>query len=306
MGGQKFQRLLTTRRLLHGEHDKLPAIRVGIGRAGFMVRAWIPVVLESALLAGAPAFAESQEITVQWGGLAFSNQASTLSASGTGNRLIDVDNVSLDSFRPETALNDTFGVNLVSISWTKQWNCSFCQGFMTKVTAGAVLIPEDPNRLPTDVNYILSRTQYRIGGIANGPEGMGGLMGKLFSQRNGDGPAFGTSLVRTGTTLSKELFERSISQGLALPLDASLPEDFSLMGRVNLKAQFWSLSYRYEGLKVEAWNQTPYSDPSRGDTGVAVAYSVEWDSTRFWDLKGGGRRASALRQEAMQMSARLK
>jgi hypothetical protein len=37
-----------------------------------------------------------------------------------------------------------------------------------------------------------------------------------------------------------------------------------------------------------------------------VAYSVEWDSTRFWDLKGGAKRRTAVREEAMLASARLK
>jgi hypothetical protein len=285
----------------------LPSLSLHPSSAGLTIGLWLPVILEWAVLGlgVGSAFAEPpQEVTVQWGGVAFFDHAAPVTGGGT-SRLIDMDNVSLDSLRPETTLNDTFGVNLVSITWTKQWNCSFCDNFMTRVTAGAVLIPDDPNRLQTDPHYIMSRTQYRIGGMANGADGMSGLVNKFFSQRN-DGPAFGQSLVRNGTTLSKELFERSISRGLAIPIDTRLPESFSLMGRVNLRAQFWSLAYKYEGLKIEAWNQTPYRDPSQSDLGIAVAYSVEWDSTRFWDLKGGQRRATARREQAMLVSNQLK
>lgn len=280
----------------------LPSRSIRYPAAGFKTRAWVPVVLEWALLAGAagaPAFAESPAVTVRWGGLAFSGQASTLPVDGTINHSTAFDNHSPTSLRSESPLNDTFGINLVSISWTKQWDCSICQGITTKMTAGVVLMPEEPSRLPTDIR--------NMGGSATSVDGMDAILNKWFSiKQNGDGVAFGTSFIRTGSTLSTDLFGRSVVGGLALPIDVSLPERLSLMGRANLKEQFSSLSYRYEGLKVETWNQTPYNNPGRGDFGVAVAYSVEWDSTHFWDLTGSQRRATARRAEAMHLSAQLK
>lgn len=278
MSGQKFRRLMTAHRLLHPlpEHDGF----VGVSLAFIALGAWVPVVLEWALLAGAPAFAESPTITVQWGGLAFPDQAATLSVGGTINRFTEVDNTSLTSLHYESTLTDTFGLNLVSISWTKQWDCAICEGITTKVTAGAALIPEEPGKHQTDIHNILGLSQSGIGGMAGSSDGMSALVSRLFSfQRNGNGVAFGTSFVRTGGTLSKDLFERSIARGLTLPIDVGLPERFSLMGRVSMTQQFWSLSYRYADMKVETWNQTPYrsSSAAQRDFGFAVAYTVIFD-----------------------------
>jgi hypothetical protein len=237
------------------------------------------VVLESALLASAPAFAESPSVTIQWGGLAFSDQASTV-VHGSANRFTELDNPSLASLRHESSLNEILGLNLVSISWTKQWNCSICQAITTNVTAGAVLTPEDPSRHETDIQRMLAMSQSRSAGIENenSIDGMGAFVNKVFSiQRNGNGVAFGTSFVRAGGTLSKDLFEREGVRGLSLPFDVGLPQQFSLMGRVSASQQFLSLAYRYEGIKVETWNQSAYSNPARGDLGIAVAYTVVFD-----------------------------
>src|ERR1043166_4100615 len=128
---------------------------------GLKAGAWIPVVLEWALLGITPAFAESPAVPVQWGGLAFLDQDSTLSVGGTINRLGDADNPSLLSLRSASALNETFGMSLVSISWTKQWDCSICEGITTKLTVGAVLMPDEAGRPQSDIHSILAQSRHR-------------------------------------------------------------------------------------------------------------------------------------------------
>jgi hypothetical protein len=201
--------------------------------------AWFVIVFLQGLLLclGRPVWAESPAPTVHWGGLAFPDQTPTLSIGGTVNRFSEFDNPTRNSVAYESSLHQSFGLNFASVSWTKQWECSLCQGVTTNLTAGVGPTSEEPSKFLADIHNIFHIPRAPTGRIRHGVDGMlDASATKWFSLQKSDEArsAFGDTFIGAGLsagTLYQEVFVRGGVRRLALPVDENLPVRFSVMGR---------------------------------------------------------------------------
>jgi hypothetical protein len=189
------------------------------------------------LLLLGPAAAESPAPSVHWGALAFPDQSPTLSIAGTVNRFSEFDNPTRNSVAYESNVRQSAGFNFVSLSWTKLWDCSFCQGLTTNLTAGAGPTSEEPSKFLADVHNIFHIPQAPVGRFRRGVDGMADAsVTKWFSLQKSDEAksAFGDTFIGVGASggsLYQEVFARGGVRRLALPVDENLPVRFSVMGR---------------------------------------------------------------------------
>jgi hypothetical protein len=292
-----------------------------------------------------PVAAESPAPTVHWGGLAYPDQSPTLSGGFTMNRFTEFDSqYGAPPFG--STVNESFGLNFVSLSWTRALTCSFClKGLTMNLTAGAGPTSEQPSK---GIQDMLHRTfdgpPVMTRRVRTGADGMvDASLTKWFSlQSTESGQTYGDTFLGggvSGGTLYQELFMRAGFRRLAIPIDVDLPVRFSLMGRASrlftgsllhnvpagslqaqpavsfgpyeghgpsvppweiefamtwdtglfvnqagqsLRTHFWSLSYRYHGLKIETWNDSLWNLHDRGPTyGMALTYNLFWDMAAY-------------------------
>lgn len=247
--------------------------------------------LAAALMMGcAPLLGELSVPPVPRAAAVLSEPAERLAADGAVARLAAVDMPVPKAVRSEPALREGLGVNFLSVGWTKQWRCAVCpQGLTTNLTAG-FSTPEEAGQFLSDVQYVfqvprsgLSRPRHSADDLVEAS--LANLFSNQPKHQNEDvKKVLNNSFVRGaggggGSSLNKELFGRPGVRRLSLPLDVGLPEHLSLMGRVNLREQFWSLSYRHEGLKIEFWNHHLYNHSDQSGLGFGLAYHRSWNST---------------------------
>src|SRR5581483_11847234 len=167
------------------------------------------------------------------------------------------------------APREGLGVKFLSVGWTKQWRCAVCpEGLTTNLTAGFAS-PEEAGQFLADIQYVFNVPRSSLArprtssdelveaSLANlfssQPKDQNEDVKKVLSNRFVQGAAGG------GSSLNKYLFDRPGVRRLSLPLDIGLPEHMSLMGRSNQREQFWSLSYRQDGLQIELWSHYLYN-----------------------------------------------
>ncbi|HLG44431.1 MAG TPA: hypothetical protein VI337_05425 [Nitrospirales bacterium] len=78
------------------------------------------LVLLTPLWSATMAWGESPAPTVHWGGIGYPDQYTTLTAGLTVNRFTEFDN-EIPPTRYDSTINNTFGLNFLSLSWSKQW-----------------------------------------------------------------------------------------------------------------------------------------------------------------------------------------
>lgn len=211
--------------------------------------------------------------------------------TGMTERGAELDRPARISLQYAPPVREGLGVNFLSVGWTKEWRCAVCpKGLTTNMTAGFAT-PEDAAQFLSDIQYVFQAPRSGVSRPRHSTDDLIEVsLANLFSsqpkhQNDDVKKVLGNSFVRGaaagGSSLNKYLFDRPGVRRLSLPLDVGLPEHLSLMGRVNLREQFWSLSYLNEGLKVEVWNHLHYrsTDPNnRTNFGVGVAYNISWNS----------------------------
>lgn len=237
----------------------------------------------------APLLGELSVPPVQRAAAVLSDPAARLAADGAVARLAMVEKPAAKTVRSEPALREGLGVSFLSVGWTKQWRCAICpEGLATNLTAG-FSTPEEAGQFLSDVQYVfqvprsgLRRPRHSTDDLVEAS--LANLFSNQPKHQNGDvQKVLSNSFVRGagggGSSLSKELFGRPGVRRLSLPLDVGLPEHLSLMGRVNLREQFWSLSYHHEGLKIEFWDHHLYNHGDQSGFGFGLTYHRSWNST---------------------------
>lgn len=243
----------------------------------------------------APVLAEAPSPSAPRGLFATTDEAPAAApapiVTGATARPAQLDQPARGSLPYAPPVREGLGVSFLSVGWTKEWRCAVCpKGLTTNMTAGFAT-PEAAAQFLSDIQYVFQAPR---SGIARPRQPTDDLieqsLANLFSgqpkhQNEDVKKVLSNSFVRGaaggGSSLNKYLFDRPGVRRLSLPLDVGLAEHLSLMGRVNQREQFWSLSYRYEGLKIEVWNHLYYrtTDPyNQTNMGVGLAYSVSWNS----------------------------
>lgn len=190
------------------------------------------------LLAAWPAAAETPAPSVHWGALAYPDQIPTLAIAGTVNRFTEFDNPTRNNQPYESTIHESFGLNFLSLSWTKQWRCAVCpQGLTTNLTAAGGPTRDQPSRFLQDIHNVLHIPEVYAPRNRSGFDGMiDGSVTKWFSLQSGDpmGEEFGDTFISvggSGGTVYQEAFVRGGVRRLALPTQENYPVRFSFMGR---------------------------------------------------------------------------
>ncbi len=99
------------------------------------------------LLSPAIVLGESPAPTVHWGGLGYPDQYTSLTTGLTVNRFTEFDNTASPT-RYDSTINNTFGLNFISLSWSKHWGAKwdFIEDLSSNITLGIGPTADQPSK----------------------------------------------------------------------------------------------------------------------------------------------------------------
>ncbi len=177
---------------------------VRVGRIVFLVLFAVLALVE----------AESPSPAVHWGGIGYPDQHTTLTAGLTVNRFTEFDK-EVPPTRYDSTLRETFGLNLLSLSWTKHWGQSGTAfaNLSTNLTLGIGPTADEPSKfVQNELHHALGFRQVPSGALREDTDAMvDGSVTGWARGLNGLGQPkelFGGAGVAVGT-LYQELYGRA-------------------------------------------------------------------------------------------------
>jgi len=239
------------------------------------------------------AAAESPAPTVHWGGLAYPDQYPLLSAGLTINRFTEFDNPSRSSVPYGSTVHESFGLNFLSFSWTKQWD-RLLPGLSTNLTAGIGPTSEQPSKFlqNTVIHKPFGIPPVQTARVREDTDAMvDGSVTKWLRHALYDGDLFAGGGFSVGT-LYQETFLRAGVRRMEVPGLEGAPVRFSMMGRYG---HLWpgALIHQIAPNSI-LWQPVfsfgPYRRGASGPAPWEFELSLTWDSGIFVNGVGQSRK----------------